>query len=165
MSKARKPLYPLPVDALFHHPEWIALPSAGAGMLIRLCEHFWRTRCKPLPKDSDGLRAIARAHRPTWMHHEAAIREILADIEPELLAYYARRENGRQGIAQLMENARAARARKRAAANLADAAPHPQSALLHAMPIVEPGRRASDVAAARAPDKAPEPATRPRMRA
>lgn len=91
MGAIPKKLWPLPVNGLFSHPDYVALPTAGRGMLLSLCEHFWRTGCKPLPKDDDQLFAIARAHRPTWRHWKAPILKIFRDIEPELAGYYALR--------------------------------------------------------------------------
>jgi uncharacterized protein YdaU (DUF1376 family) len=113
-----KPLYPLPVDELFRHPLYIALPSAAVGMLLRLCEHFWKTGCRPLPRDDDQLFALARAHRPTWRHHRADVLRVFEDTRPALVAYREARENGAQGlrIAAYNTNAkRKARALEKAA--------------------------------------------------
>lgn len=85
-------LYPMPVDGLFGHPDWVALPAAARGMLMSLCEHFWRTDCRPLPRDDDQLFAIARAHRPTWRHHKPMILSVFKTLEPELAAYWRLRE-------------------------------------------------------------------------
>lgn len=88
----RKPLYPLPVEDLFRHPAYIALPCAARGMLLSLIEHFWRTDCRPMPLAEDQLFAIARAHRPTWRHHKAHVLEVFADVSPGMRAYFDLRE-------------------------------------------------------------------------
>jgi len=74
----------MPIEDLLDHPRAIALPSAGRGMLFDLIAHFWLTECKPLPTDNESLRAIVRAHKPTWRNHEADIRAVIADLQPLL---------------------------------------------------------------------------------
>jgi hypothetical protein len=91
-------LYPMPVNGLFATPDWITLPAAGRGMLMTICEHFWRSDCRPLPRDDDQLFAIARAHRPTWRHHKAQIMAVFEAIRPELEAYWRKREGARRGL-------------------------------------------------------------------
>jgi hypothetical protein len=95
----RRLLFELPVDALFNHRDYVALPAAGRGMLLSLCEHFWRSGCHQLPRDDDQLFALARAHRPTWRHHKAAILQVFEAIRPELERYHRRRENAAAGLA------------------------------------------------------------------
>jgi hypothetical protein len=56
----RRQLYPLPVEDLFSNPAYIALPATGRGMLLSLCEHFWKTECLRRPCDDDQLFAIGR---------------------------------------------------------------------------------------------------------
>ena len=89
---ARRRLYPMPVEALFDHPAYKALPAAGAGLVNRLLEHFWLTDCRPLPNDEGQLFAIARAHRPTWQHYKTEIMKIFHDVAPEMQQYHAERE-------------------------------------------------------------------------
>lgn len=88
----RRRLYPLPVEAIFDHPEYVALPSAGRGMLWSLCEHFWKSKCAPLPRDDDQLFAIARAHRPTWRAWRTVILRIFNDCAPDLVSYHKLRD-------------------------------------------------------------------------
>jgi hypothetical protein len=84
-------LFPLPVDEIFQHPDWVTLPSAGCGMFFNIVEHFWRTGCRPLPVCRDQLFCIARAHRPTWKTHKAQILKLFEDVRPGLEDYYQRR--------------------------------------------------------------------------
>jgi hypothetical protein len=58
--------YPIPLYDLWGDPRYVALPSAARGMLLSLCENFWKSACAPLPRDDDQLFSLARAHRPTW---------------------------------------------------------------------------------------------------
>lgn len=99
MSKPkRRALYPMPVDGLFGHPAYVSLPVAGIGMLIRLCEYYWRSGCAGFPRDDDQLFAIARAHRPTWRHWKPTILQIFSDIRPEMDGYHAQRVGGLTGM-------------------------------------------------------------------
>jgi hypothetical protein len=94
----RRSLYPMPVDELFRHPKYVALPVAGRGMLLSALEHFWRSDCAPLPTNDDGLFAIVRAHRSTWRHHKDAIMLIFNDVKPGLEAYHRKREGNQEGF-------------------------------------------------------------------
>ena len=71
-------------EMLTNHPLALTLPAAAFGMLCRLLFHFIMTQCKPLPKDSDDLRGIMRAHRPTWNHHKKEIMLVFNDLAPKL---------------------------------------------------------------------------------
>ena len=81
---ARRRIPPMPVEALLDHPVRMSLPSAARGMLDDLLFHFWRTECRPLPKDDASLFAISHAHRPTWVHHRKDILKIFHEIAPEM---------------------------------------------------------------------------------
>jgi len=96
MTKCR--LYPFPVESLIDHPDAIALPAAGFGILMRLFLHFWLTRCQPLPGADHELRGIGRVHLPTWCRWKAIVLKILEDIRPQLEAYYALRESRRAAL-------------------------------------------------------------------
>ncbi len=74
----------MPIEDLIDHPRAKALPAAGYGMLMRLCQHFWETECKPLSTDRDVLFGIARAHRPTWSWHSTDILAIFEETRPRL---------------------------------------------------------------------------------
>lgn len=91
----------MPVEPVIDHPGSLALPSAAYGMLMRLCHHFWATDCRPLPLGSDDARHIARAHRPTWKIWESQVNAILADVLPELEAYFNWRENNRAHLVRI----------------------------------------------------------------
>jgi hypothetical protein len=88
----RRRIYPMPVEGILDHPDAMALPSAGYGMLLRLVYHFWQTMCRPLPVSDDQLYSIARAHRPTWRRWKPTIMRVFEDIRPELEAYFTLRE-------------------------------------------------------------------------
>lgn len=82
----------MPVEALVDHPEFIALPAAGRGILLSLLLHFWTTELRPLPKSDRELRSIGRAHVPTWKHWNQAILRVFADVAPALETYYRLRQ-------------------------------------------------------------------------
>ena len=73
------------IDMLTQHPLALTLPAAGFGMLCRLVFHFIATQCRPIPKMSDDLCGIMRAHRPTFNTHKADIMAIFRELEPELI--------------------------------------------------------------------------------
>lgn len=98
--KQPRDLYPLPVNEMFQNRAYVALPAAGRGMLLSLCEHFWKTGCEPLPKDDDQLFAIARAHRPTWRTHKPKILLVFEEIRPGLESYFRKREGNREGLTE-----------------------------------------------------------------
>ena len=73
------------IDMLTQHPLALTLPAAGFGMLCRLIFHFIATQCRPIPKMSDDLCGIMRAHRPTFNTHKADIMAIFRDLAPQLI--------------------------------------------------------------------------------
>lgn len=112
----RKKFAPIPVEALAFHPQALALPAAGFGMLMRICIHFWQTECRPLPTGANELFCIARAHRPTWRRYKASILKILADITPELERAWRSRQKRLHNLlrmAQRSASVRASYARKK----------------------------------------------------
>lgn len=84
MANAPKRLPAFAFELLTTHPLALTLPAAAFGMLCRLLFHFIMTEARPLPKDSDDLRGIMRAHRPTWNHHKADIMAVFNDLAPKL---------------------------------------------------------------------------------
>jgi len=88
----RRRIYPIPFEGLIDNPDFIAMPAAGAGILFRLCLHFWLSECRPLPKSDNELQAITRAHRPTWSTWRHTVLKIFEAIRPELEAYFLLRE-------------------------------------------------------------------------
>jgi uncharacterized protein YdaU (DUF1376 family) len=121
----RPALFPMPVDGLFSHPNYVALPAAGRGMLLSLCEHYWRSACKPLPKDDDQLFAMARAHRPTWRHWRPTILALFDDIRPELERYHHARTTNATTINFAARNGGHAKQAKARLAALQDSTPAP----------------------------------------
>ena len=88
----RRRLYPLPVEGIIDHPDVLALPAAGLGILMRLVLHFWQTECRLLPVADHELRSIGRAHAPTWRHWKPVVLSVFDAIKPELEAYLALRQ-------------------------------------------------------------------------
>jgi hypothetical protein len=86
----------MPVEFFATHPQIIGLNTAALGTLWRLLLHFWMTDCAPLPDTDYALFLLSRSHKPTWASYKAEIREILADVTPELaeaLALYRKRSS------------------------------------------------------------------------
>jgi hypothetical protein len=136
----RRRLYELPVDALFNHPGYVALPAAGRGMLLSVLEYHWRSGCRPLPPSQDELFSVARAHRSTWSVHKSAILQIFADIQAELEAYHRRRAGAAKGLKIAARNggaANAARIRLRALEQ--SSPPHPTTSPIPTRAATPPG--------------------------
>ena len=100
-------LYPLPVQTVFNHPGYVALPAAGRGMLLSLLENYWRGGCRWFPTDGLQQSQLARAHLRSWSLHKTAILEIFAAARPELDAYHAKREGNRAGLVNAQASATA----------------------------------------------------------
>ena len=138
----RRKLYPMPVEGLVDHPELLAMPAAGAGIVFRLALHFWQTECRPLPTADHELRAIGRVHTPTWRHWKASALRVFEDIRPELEAYWLRRSTKADTLriaahtAAVGRRARKKRTQLEASALATGAAPVEASAL----PRVEAAR-------------------------
>jgi uncharacterized protein YdaU (DUF1376 family) len=94
-------LFPLPVESILYHPDFIAMPAAGAGILFRLVLHFWQTECRPLPAADHELRSIARAHAPTWRHWRAQVLSVFDAVRPALEGYYELRLNKKTTLSRL----------------------------------------------------------------
>lgn len=82
----------MPVEGLLDHPEVSTFSALTFGMLVRILTHYWHSECRPLPEGAD-LRAVARAHPPTWKIWKPTILKVFADLKPELDRYYLAREN------------------------------------------------------------------------
>ena len=107
---------PFALEILAHHPLAMTLPAAGYGMLCRLIFHYILTDCRPLPKISDDLCGIMRAHRPTFNTHRADIMAIFNDLAPKLIAADRLHQQRRAAVTAAGEAGRAAQ-RLRALAN------------------------------------------------
>jgi hypothetical protein len=107
---------PFALEILAHHPLAMTLPAAGFGMLCRLVFHFILTNCRPIPKLSDDLCGIMRAHRPTFNTHRADIMAIFNDLAPQLIAADRLHQQRRAAVTAAGEAGRAAQ-RLRALAN------------------------------------------------
>jgi uncharacterized protein YdaU (DUF1376 family) len=94
------------------------MPAAAFGALARLCLHYWATECRPLPRDDESLMQIARAHRPTWRHHKAAILETFDALAPALDNERHRRRTRAHHLIEASAAAQAARKAARIAASL-----------------------------------------------
>jgi hypothetical protein len=73
----------MPVELVALHPRAVFLPQAARGMLWSLVVQHWITG-KPIPASDQGVCSTILVHQPTWRAHKAEIREILADIVPQL---------------------------------------------------------------------------------
>jgi len=96
------------IDLLAHHPLALTLPAAGFGMLCRLVFHFIATHCQPIPKMSDDLCGIMRAHRPTFNTHRADIMAVFRELEPQLIAAQAEYQRKREQVLAMGERGRTA---------------------------------------------------------
>ena len=93
----------LPIEGLVDSPEALTLPAAGFGMLCRLTLHFWQTECRPLPIADQELRAISRAHSPTWRHWKPSILKVFEALRPGLETAWRARENRRDNLIRLSQ--------------------------------------------------------------
>lgn len=125
-------LYPMPVDGLFGHPDLLTMPAAGAGMVLRLLLHFWATDCRPLPKADHELKAIARAHTPTWVTWKSSVLKVVADMEPALVAYWNERTTKSKGLRIAAREGQAARKARSVASHIAQTSPAPEMLTLPA---------------------------------
>jgi uncharacterized protein YdaU (DUF1376 family) len=98
--KMKIPDIPFALTAL--HPRAAFLPPAAYGMLFRLIHYHWATG-KPIPSTDQGILAIIVAHKPTWRAHKDEIREILADVVPQLDRARIRKREIRERLAQMSE--------------------------------------------------------------
>ena len=145
---APRKLFPMPVQELFEHPAYVALPAAGRGMLLSALETFWRSDCRALPTNDDGLFATVKAHRSTWRKHKPEIMQVFHDVAPALVAYWRERSNKQEQLRIAARNGAAIVKASRALAAVREQAP---PAPVHVAPIREPTQ---------AP-RPPKPADRP----
>ena len=131
----RRHLYPCPLDPILDHPDFIALPAAGAGMLFRLCAHAWQTQMRPLPRADHELRGISRAHFNTWNAHKADILRVFEAWRPVADAYYQGREAKSATLAIAASRGGMAAARRRRATALEESLTTPDPASFHQMGV------------------------------
>jgi hypothetical protein len=136
----RRKLYPMPVEGLVDNPDLLAMPAAGAGIVLRLALHFWQTECRPLPSADHELRAIARAHTPTWRHWKASVLKVMAEIEPDMLAYWRLRETKGTTLRIAGRKAGEESAARSRAKVLSEASPSPSGSMLPALEANAPSR-------------------------
>ena len=105
----------MPIEEKIDSQLAMTFPPAAYGMFSRICEHFWTSGCAPLPIDTDQLRAIARAHVPTWRNWEAQIRQAFEEIRPRMEHALEVRGWRSESLAQLRERSLAARKIKKLA--------------------------------------------------
>jgi hypothetical protein len=89
----RRKLYPMPIEGIVDHPEFLTMPVAGRGILITLLLHFWASGCLPLPKGDLDKRYLARAHPPTWRRWSPSVLRVFEAVRPALEAYFRLRES------------------------------------------------------------------------
>lgn len=88
----RRRMFPLPVEGVVDHPQFIAMPAAGRGMLMTLILYYWQSECAPLPTKGSEIFCIMRTHTPTWATHKDTIMSIFNAVKPELDAYFQERK-------------------------------------------------------------------------
>ena len=110
--------HPMPVERLLCHPEALSMGPAPFGMLSRLLLHFWMTDCRPLPQADYNLRAIARAHPPTWRRHRVTIMRVLSDLTPDLARHHGARQSRRENLRIATDRSVASRRHKAAMARV-----------------------------------------------
>lgn len=128
----RRRLYPMPVETIIDHPDFIAMPAAGRGILFSLLTHFWSTECRPLPKSDRELRSIGRAHVPTWKHWGASVLKVFNDVRPVLESYKNIRDMKATTLSLLGQKTTS----KRRAQALTNSATTDQSVAAYAMGIL-----------------------------
>ena len=118
---SRKP-YPMPLGALDWHPVVPTLSAAAFGALMRLCLHYWRTDCAPLPASPAEIKQIARAHHETWKRRRNDILAVFDAWAAETRHAFERRAICRHagGIAGL----NSVKSRREKAATVADHGSH-----------------------------------------
>jgi hypothetical protein len=92
----------MPVALIALHPRVVFLPQAARGMLWSLVCYHWITG-KPIPETDQGVLAILLAHQPRWKAHRAEIREILADVLPQLERKLAHKREINDRLARMRE--------------------------------------------------------------
>ena len=115
---ATRKIYEMPVEGMFLHPEFIKLPAAGVGSLLRLVMHYWMTDCAPIPIAHSELFAVCRPSPRVWNTHKHMILKIFKDIEPGLKDYFERRAGFRDNLLRLSAHGNSVR-RERALAKRA----------------------------------------------
>ena len=146
---ARRKLFPIPVESILYHPDFVAMPATGAGILFRLVLHFWQTECRPLPVADHELRSIARAHAPTWRHWKAQVLSVLDAVRPALEGYYELRLNKKTTLSRLAHRRHSQQRLKASQDSLTD----PASISLHAVGFIPRRERARPVAPPPATDR------------
>jgi hypothetical protein len=117
MAKQLKPrrIFPLPVEGWTDDPRYLRMPSAGQGIMFNLFLHFWRVECVDFTATDSEMRAIARAHTPTWARYRADVLSLFEDYKPAFAAAYAERLRKRRWLEHLSERGRSERKAKRLA--------------------------------------------------
>lgn len=140
----------MPVTALIDSPDFLAMPAAGAGIVIRLALHFWQTECRPLPVADHELRNISRAHAPTWRHWKPTALKVFEQMRPSLERYHQTRTNGESAM-RLVSYRAAMRnnAQRRTAALSSAHTPQPLSLSAPRREPQPPVRHAADTQTAR----------------
>lgn len=132
---------------VWDHPAYVALPCAGRGMLWALLEHWWRSDCRPRPKDEDQLFGVMRAHRPTFRVYKTLILSIFDEVAPKIERDMRWRQGARVKLAERGREGAAKRAATAATARIEKSFPTTASASAGLLPVKD-----------RAPE-APQPRT------
>lgn len=102
----KRKIHDMPVEEIYLHPQFIALPPAGRGMLFTLLLHFWFSDCAPIPTSPGDLYGVCRPNARVWMTHKDVMLRIFNDIRPGLIASLAEKKRRREMIQDLGERGR-----------------------------------------------------------
>lgn len=100
---ARRKIPPMPIEAIADNQKLAVLPIAGYGMVLRILIHFWANDCRVRPTTDNMMYAWSHAHRPTWMLHRLAIKDILAELLPELEKHWLWRQAKLDSLARMRD--------------------------------------------------------------
>ena len=96
----------MPVTDLYLHPEFIAMPPAGRGMLFTLLLHFWFSDCAPIPTSPGDLYGICRPNARVWATHKAVMLKVFNDVSPGMAKRMAYKKMRRDVVRGLGERGR-----------------------------------------------------------
>lgn len=92
----KRKIHDMPVEEVYLHPQFVALPPAGRGMLFTLLLHFWFSDCAPIPTSPGDLYGVCRPNARVWGTHKDMMLSIFNDVAPGLIANMAYKKMRRQ---------------------------------------------------------------------
>jgi hypothetical protein len=97
----KRKIDPMPIEDVYLHPEFIAMPPAGRGMLFTLLLHFWCSDCAPIPTSPGDLYGICRPNARVWATHKTVMLKIFNDVSPGMAKEAAFKKSRRAVIREL----------------------------------------------------------------